>query len=234
MQIKASIKHLQINKANNLIFVAVALASIVTVFSLMSAKALLSQSGYQRKVLKARNDSVKQLQDNIKAANSLKQQYEIFAKDNPNILGGQGGSNPGTGPKDGDNSRIVLDALPSQYDFPALMSSLEKIMTNRNLKIQGLGGTDAGDTLTADSGSTIVAAPGGTTQPVQMPFSISVQTNYLSTLDLIKDLEHSIRPIDVTTISLNGSTDTMTMSLQGATYYQPSVSLQITQKEVTK
>jgi ABC-type siderophore export system fused ATPase/permease subunit len=73
MQLKASVKHLQIDRANNAMFYMVAAAAVITVFSLVSAKSLLSQSSYQHKVLKARNEAIKKLKSNLEAANSLKQ-----------------------------------------------------------------------------------------------------------------------------------------------------------------
>lgn len=230
LQIKTSVKHLLINKANNIMFGVVAVSSLIVMFSLLSAKALLSQSNFQHKVLKAKNTSISQLKSNITAANTLKNQYNAFESENPNIIGGQGGTNPtGNGPSDGDNARIVLNALPSQYDFPALTSSLEKIVKNDNIGVQGIGGTDysgqpTGDTSTAPSSQTSQAQP--------IPFTLSVQASYNSSFTLIKDLERSIRPFDITNLSLQGNPSAMTVNIQANTYYQPGVSLQIGSKEL--
>jgi hypothetical protein len=115
MKMPISVKHVQINKANNMINIVIAAASIVVAFSLFSAKALVGQSSYQHRVIAEKNKASAQLKANVTAANNLKTQYDVFEQANPNIIGGQGGSNPGEGPTDGDNSRIVLDALPSQW-----------------------------------------------------------------------------------------------------------------------
>lgn len=230
MPFKVSVKHVQINKAANTMMFAAAIACVITAFSLLSAKALLSQSSYQHKVLKQRNAAVKQLKENVSAAETLKTQYDVFAKGNPNIIGGQGGiGTTGTGPNDGDNARIVLDALPSQYDFPALTSSLEKIVTLDNIAIEGIGGTDAG----TDSGQN--NASGGGSQQSQaspMAFSLTATSDYNGTQKLIKDFERSIRPFDITNLSLSGSSKALSASIQANTYYQPGVSLQITQEAV--
>lgn len=129
---KTSVKHLQIDKASNMMMIVVALSSVAIVFSLVSTKTLLSQSSYQKRVLSEKKKAIKQLQDNISAAQTLKTQYDVFVKGNPNIIGGIGGQNangPSASGQDGDNAKIVLDALPSEYDFPALISSVEKIAT---------------------------------------------------------------------------------------------------------
>jgi hypothetical protein len=237
MKIQASIKHLQINKANNSMFIAVTIASIVTVFSLLSAKALLGQSSYQHKVLAERKKAVKQLKSDLQSAKDLKQQYDTFAKQDPNIIGGQGGEKTAAGPSDGSNARIVLDALPSQYDFPALISSIEKIGTNDHLNLQSISGTDEGRDSTPTSTSA-AAAPATATAtavsegPNTMSFSITSNTDYANSLVLLNDLERSIRPIDVVQLSIAGDVNALITSVQANTYYQPAISLQITQKEV--
>ena len=174
MQLKTSIKHLQINKANNAMFIAVAVASIITVFSLFSAKALLGKSSYQHKVLKQRNEAIDKLKGNVTAANTLKEQYDAFEKQNPNIIGGIGGDDIAAGIaksggsgvvqldgkavtlgiQDGDNAKIILDALPSSYDFPALISSIEKIANLDNIPLESISGTDDPSDSSGTSSST--------------------------------------------------------------------------------
>jgi hypothetical protein len=247
---KTSVKHVQINKANNMMLIVAAAASIITAFSLLSAKALLSESAYQHKVLKQKNQAVKQLKDNLNAAKELKNQYDVFEKANPNIIGGVGGEtiasalgagsslgqNIGTsngnpivlGPQDGDNAKVVLDALPSQYDFPALTSSIEKIVNNDHVSVQGIGGTDSGQ----DSNSGNAPGASGQSSASPMAFSLTVATDYNSSLNLIKDFERSIRPFDITTVVLSGNLANMSVNMQINTYFQPAVSLQISEKEV--
>jgi hypothetical protein len=247
MKVKASIKHLQIAKANNFMFIVVALASILVVFSLASTKTLMSVSSYQHKALKAKNVAIKKLQDNVKAANALQKQYDAFESQNPNIIGGVGGLDVAQAiaqqgeqsgsiqvngkaislsGQDGDNAKIILDALPSSYDFPALITSVEKIANQDHIPLQGVGGTDQPST-TAQSSSSVAAA-----QPQQIPISFSVQTDFQTVKVLLTDLERSIRPVDITTITLSGSGNNMNVSLQSSTYYQNPISLQIKQKVV--
>jgi hypothetical protein len=174
MKVPISVKHVEINKANNLINIVVGVATIVIVFSLMSAKALVSQSSYQHKAISEKNKAAKQLKANVSAANTLKNQYDVFESANPNIIGGQGGDNTGDGPSDGDNARIVLDALPSQYDFPALTSSLEKIVTGVNVSIEGISGTDAGDAGSSSSSTSSTSSGGSSSKSQATPVAFSV------------------------------------------------------------
>lgn len=224
MEIKTSIKHLQINKANTRILIIIAVTSIVTAFSLMSTKALFQQSMYQRKVLGERNKAVKLLEANVESAKKLKAQYDVFEEGDPNIIGGQGGENAGAGLSDGDNAQIALDALPSQYDFPALISSIEKIVNEKHLTIQGISGIDAGD----QSGEVSSAQP----QSQSMAFSLNTQSDYQAVLTLLKEFERSIRPFDITAFSITGSASSITSNIQGNTYFQPSVSLKPEEKVI--
>src|SRR5574338_279847 len=109
-----STKRILIDKANSTIVLAVGIAAFLTVFSMVSSKALLSRRAYQSKVI--------ELQE--KARDQLNANYQAFVDRPENIIQG---SSTGKGERDGDNAKIVLDALPSVYDFPGLTSSLEKI-----------------------------------------------------------------------------------------------------------
>jgi hypothetical protein len=223
MALNISIKHIQVNKANNHLAIIVAAAVVVSVFCLVSTKSLLSQANYQRKVISAKHKAADQLKTNVVAANQLINQYKVFKDENPNIVGGIGGTNPGDGPLDGDNARIVLDALPSQYDFPALISSLEKVLGADSVSIQGVSGTDLGQPTDSTT---------GTSTPIDMTFSIDVISSYGGVQKVIADFERSIRPIDINTLELSGTQDTMHVTINATTYYQPATTLSVTEKEV--
>jgi hypothetical protein len=134
-----STKRTAISKSNAQVVLVVAIASFVTVFCLVAAKTVLSQNSYQSRVIKAKTTAHKQLVINIAAAGSLVSSYDTFVSPSTNIIGG---NTTGTGDKDGDSGKIILDALPSSYDFPALASSLEKILTSQNLKVSSISGID--------------------------------------------------------------------------------------------
>jgi hypothetical protein len=251
MQVPASIKHLQIHKANNMIFIAVGIATVVSVFSLLSAKALFGESNYQRKVLSARHTAVDKLKTNVDEAKKLKQQYDTFESQNPNIIGGKGGldlaialskgqDQNGTvtvngqpitlSTQDGDNAKIVLDALPSRYDFPALISSIEKIANLDHAPLQSVVGTDESNTGTQDGTTSNTSA--SQTDSQTLPFSITTQTDYSTAQTLVKDLERSIRPFDIIRFSIHGNGGSMSETIEANTNYQQPISLQIKEKEV--
>jgi hypothetical protein len=220
---KISTKRLAISKSNAQMVGVVAGASFITVFCLIATKTVFSQNTYQNKVISAKSKAHKQLQANLKAYDSLSTSYKIFDSKNPNIIGG---SINGSGDNDGTNSKLILDALPSTYNFPALTSSLEKILSDRGLKVSAITGTD--DEV-AQQGNTSSPNP----QPVDMPFTFTIDSaNYTSIAQLADALQHSIRPIQVDSINLSGSINNMTATFQAHTYYQPAKSLQLTKKVI--
>lgn len=222
MAVNASLKRVQINKANTTMVAAAAGAAFLLTFTIVSGRALLSKRSYQGKVIDAKEKAVDQLQANIKATNSLVTSYKAFVSTPTNVIGG----NPaGTGDRDGDNAKIILDALPSKYDFPALASSLEKIMKDNNIKINSIEGTD--DEV-AQQGGDKPDSP----SPVEMPIKFSVSTNLDGTKNLFSLLERSIRPFKVTAATLSGSNGDMTVDVEVTTYYQPEKGVTIEKKVV--
>lgn len=217
-----SLKRVQINKANTTMVVATAIAAFVVAFTLVAGRALLNKQAFQSHVIKEKTKAVKQLQTNVDAAKTLTGSYEAFVSTPSNVLGG----NPkGTGDKDGDNAKIVLDALPSQYDFPALASSLEKILGQSNFKVGSISGTD--DEVN-QQGNKASASP----QPVEIPFTFSVTTDLKGTKDLLSILERSIRPINVSSLTISGDNNNLTVNVSASTFYQPGKNVTIETKDI--
>ncbi len=217
-----SSKRVQINKSQATIVGVVAGAVFIAVFSLVSSKALWTQRGYQARVIDKKQTADQQLDENLASVTTLATSYKAFVSQPVNMLGG----NPsGSGEKDGDNARLVLDALPSKYDFPALTSSLEKILTDKGFKIEGITGTD--DEIAQSS-----AKQTGTPSPVDMPFQLNVSGSYQSIQDLVSVFERSIRPIVVQKVSISGGAGNMKMQVEAKTFYQPEKTLSIKQEAV--
>lgn len=217
-----STKRLQISKANAQMVGIIAGAVFIAVFSLVSSKALWTQRSYQAKVIGKKEKARDQLQANIDAVGKLATSYQGFVGSSENVLGG----NPaGTGDKDGDNAKLVLDALPSKYDFPALTTSLEKLLTEKNFKIGSITGTD--DEV-AQSKNTTSDSP----KPLPMAFSLNVTGSYDSVKDLIGTFEKSIRPFSMSTVSFSGNNGSLQLNITANTFYQPEKALNIRQELV--
>jgi hypothetical protein len=217
-----STKRLQINKANGTMIALIAGTSFVLIFSVIASRALLSQRAYQSRVIAEKTKAKMQLDENVKAADKLKIAYQEFVSAPENVLGG----NPaGTGDKDGDNAKIVLDALPSKYDFPALTTSLEKILSDKNYKIDDISGSDDELNQKANLSSPNPVA-------VDIPFKITVSGSYPALQTLVSAMERSIRPFHIQTIDFSGNDALLRMEIKAKSYYQPEKNLTITTKDV--
>jgi hypothetical protein len=216
----------KLTKQQKSLLVTIVVATVVTAFCLASSKVLLSQAIYQGKVISARHKSIDQINKDITSANTLITQYNnVFIGTSPsNILGGQNISDPTAIPPNGDNARIVLDALPSSYDFPALLSSVSKIMGQDGIGSPSIGGSD--------QSSTIVNVPSSNPQPANIDLTLSGAATYTDAENLLKDLERSIRPFDVTHLTLTGNESSVSIGLTVSTYYQPAKTVSLTPKEI--
>lgn len=219
---RISVKRLQIDKSQSTMLITTAIAAFVLAFALVGGQALISQITYQNRVIGAKKEAVTQLRANVQATTNLVNSYKAFVSTSQNVLSG----NPqGTGQQDGDNAKIILDALPSKYDFPALTSSLEKVITSQNLVISNISGND-------DEVAQAENAASPTPEAVPMPFQISANGTYQSSQGLIDTLGKSIRPFQIQKLQFAGSETDMSVKIEAQTYYQPAKNFNITKKVV--
>lgn len=217
-----STKRVMIDKANARIVLFVGVAAFIVVFSLVATKTLASQAAYQNRVISKKRAAVNQLKTDIASTTTLKASYDAFVNTPQNVLNGDPSGN---GPQDGNNAKIVLDALPSSYDFPGLTTSLDNLLGNQNVKIEGISGTD--DEV-AQSANTSSSSP----QPVPIPFEVSTLSDYAGVQRVVNAFGKSIRPMQIQTLNITGSNSSLVLSLTAQTYYQPAKSLQINKEVV--
>lgn len=220
---KVSTKRLEIDKTNARLILIVGICAFVAVFCMVAIKSLLEQRAYQSKVSAQKEVALKQLNDNIQAISQLEASYKEFAAAPENLLGGDPN---GQGERDGDNPRLVLDALPGSYDFPALTTSIENLLKQGNFKLSGINGTD--DELTQAN-----ATQSGSPAPVEIPFSAEVKTPPASAKTMVELFERSVRPFQIKKIVITGEENNILVTLDGVTYFQPSKGLNVV-KEVVR
>ena len=201
-----------IGKANSRMLIYIGIAGAVFGFSLVVSINLIKQMNYKGRVISARSTANKQLEANIKSVDKLIQSYESFNSASESVLGTAD-----------ENAKVVLDALPSRYDFPALALSLERVMTLSGLKDINIGGSDAEATAEQSSASPSV---------VEIPVTLTGTGNYQNIQQLLTNLDKSIRPIKISNITLSGSDNDVTVTITGVTYYQPKKTLEIQKEEV--
>ena len=216
-------KRALIDKAGTSIVIATTIAAFVCIFAIIAGKSLWAQISYQNRVISAKKATLSQLKADLTARDGLQKAYNAFASANPNVLLG---NISGTGPNDGDNATIALDALPDHYDFPALATSLEKLVSDQNVKVISISGTDNEISQGAN-----VTSPDP--QPVAMPFQLQASGSYQAIQGLLDTFQRSIRPFKIQTLTITGDASNMTVSVSAQTYYQPGKTLNI-QDEVVQ
>jgi Tfp pilus assembly protein PilO len=214
-------KRVQIGKANRSTVVITSLAAFVLVFAIIAGRGMVNQIAYQQRVIDAKKEALATAQQDLQALDSLQAAYVEFVEADPNVLGG---SLDGEGELDGDNAGIVLDALPSRYDFPALTSSLEELILSQNMNIVSIGGTDE-EVAQSDQA-------GPSPQPIAIPFQVRASGSYKSVQDLVNVFARSIRPFQIQNLELSGGEDSMTVSIDASTFFQPDKVLSITEEVI--
>lgn len=240
---KTSAKHAIIDKANTTMLMSVAGAIFVVVFSVFAAKALIEQSSYQNEVINQKQEALKIAEQNHQAAQELETSYIAFATEPINVLGG---SPTGSGPKDGDNAELVLDSLPSELDYPAGASSIEKILLDGGFLIKALGGSESVDapapiapvdeTAVVDE-TTGEEVPTDSTLEVtvaEVPYPFEAVATPETTPILLQILESSIRPFNITSLTLEADGTNIILQVSMKTFYQSGTSLQVTKEEVPR
>lgn len=237
-----SIKHALVDKANTQIFVVVSVAVFIAVFCLFAARSLISQSLYQQRVISAQKEALDTLESNKVTAKEVEQSYISFATEPVNIIGG----NPaGTGPRDGDNIKLVLDSLPSEYDYPAVSSSIEKIIVEGGYKIVSVGGKEdssqavpleatpvATTDATADATVSVETTDGATGIASEIPFVFTVESNGENILKLLNTLEKSIRPFYIQSISISATQTGLETEVNIKTFFLPPKGLEVIKKAI--
>lgn len=214
----SSSKRQQVDKDKMLALVAIGVASVVLVAGIMTSKTFWSQATYLNGVASQKEKAVQQLEENKQSVDSLNSAYKEFVDSSPNLIGG---SVDGSNPNDGDNAKLVLDALPSAYDFPALVSSVENLLSP--YQVNAISGID--DSITQ-------SASEGLDQPVEMPITVEFTSTYGGFITAIQSFKDSIRPFRIDRIEMEGTNNQLKTTLNLVSYYQPETGMKIERKVV--
>lgn len=221
---KMSIKHSIITKDNQKILIATGTAAFVVTFSLVASGILYQQMNYQNRVIKSGKDQLAIAEESLSNVKNLTKEYKSLDSETQNKLGG----NPlGTGDLDGKNSKLILEALPAAYNFPALTTSVEKIVEISGLEFVSMRGTD-------DAVAQKLNATSTTPVPIEMPFEVEVKGTYNASLAFVDALERSIRPFQITAITITADNEggSVTTKIAAKTFFQPAKNLNLIEEKV--
>lgn len=201
---KSNTKRASIERSNHVVFIAVTVAAVVVVITLMALNFLWKQEVYNRHILAAKNKTATTLQQNISNVKNLE---DTLSSLNVSDV----------------NQQKILDALPANYDYPALASEFDNLANYSGVSLQGSIGQDLSASVTAPSSNPI---------PVQVALTLNVNGSYKTVQQFIDNLELSIRPVVIQTVQLSGSNNNLQAQITANTYYQPTKTLDLGKETV--
>ncbi len=202
---KSVSKREKISKASSTVFAAVAIASIVVMFCLISMKFLWTKQGYNSRVITAKTEARDQIEENNRNLDKLIKDFDSI-ESSATV-----------------NSKTILHALPPVYDYPALATYFESLAQQSGVSLPGSVGQDI--SASAISSSTV-------SNPVEVPLTIEVDGTYDNVVLFMLNTERSIRPIHITNVEYTGTNEKVKATISATTYYQPSRELGVGKKEV--
>ncbi len=218
-----SVKHEIIDRTNSKMLIAVATATFMFVFSVFATRSLISQSLYHGRVIREKELALRLMKENQATIEELKTAYNAFQSEEVNILGG----NPtGTGALDGGNTKLVLDALPGKYDYPALSSSFEKILRDGGYDIGSIGGAED-SSLSQTSEKAIKDV-----KPIEVPYQFTVSSDTAGLQRLLETLERSIRPMYVDGLEIQSGETVLQAQVSVRTFFTQPKTFQVSTKVV--
>ena len=217
-------KRQQIAKANRIMFMWAAGASVVVGFSLVLSVFLFQKITFQAQVLDEKNKTASTLRDNITAVEPLRENVRVLDTD---------AALRSVRLNDSDRPiQSVLDALPTSPNDTALGSSL----TSRI--IGGVSGVTL-DSITVspinDASAPSTVGDSGDSQFNQQvfTFAVSVDAQNTSALqDVLQRLEKSIRAFNIVNLTVESQGNKRVMTVTGHAYYQPQKTIQLQDKVI--
>lgn len=205
MNNKAHSRREKIMKAGSTVFVAVAVSSVIVAFSVVSIRFLWAKKSYNDRVIEKKSAARDQVETNVANLGILSEQY------------------PDLNSSSSTNSTTILHALPPTYDYAALASSIEALAQRSGVSFTGAIGQD-------DSANAVESAP--TSTPIEIPLSLQVSGSYDAIKKFVRNVEKSIRPISITSVTYSGTNQSLRATVQATTYYQPARSLDVSRSTV--
>lgn len=208
-------KRQQIAKANRLMFIWIAVVSVVVGFAAVGSIFIFQKISYKEKVLTAKSNTVDALKKDNANIGALQDNIRVL-QTNQALMSARVNS-------DEKPVQVVLEALPADANSLALGASLQQKLLSGvpGLTVNTLQVADLSDTGTAP------ATNGGKPTTSEIPFSFEASGSYDAIKQVLENLEKSIRTINVSNISIQMSNGKLTIAVQAKAYYQSPRTLEL-------
>lgn len=220
-------KRQQIMRANQSMFLWIAGVSVVVGISIVLVVFLAQRIWFGEKVIAEKLNTESILDRNLKVVPSLQDRVRVLNTDENLKL---------TRLNDTDSAiQSVLDALPAQANSTAMASSLQTKLigavagiTIESLKVQPVSGVEI-----ASTGTTVSDSSDPMSNTIGFSFSVSAATNNQDALrNVLITIEKSIRPFNITSLSVEGQGSRVVLTAAGVGYYEPAQTSELKDKVV--
>jgi hypothetical protein len=220
-------KRQQIRQANRMMMIWIAGISVVVGVSLVLIIFLAQKILFGEKVIFEKNKTVSVLEKNLTTVDALKGNVRVL---NTNESLKATRLNDG-----GPPLQSVLDALPADANSTALASSLQtKLLTGvpgivvETINVVPVGGLETTANGTSQTGTNSIGS-----NQISFTFSVSADANNYSSLrQVLERLEKSIRPFNITSLSVEAQGSRVIMTATGVSYYNPAQTVELTSKVI--
>lgn len=219
-------KRAQIAKANRVMFMWVAgvsvlfgVAAVGTIFltqMLFFNERVLQEKDRTIAILKQNNGNVKDLEDQVRLLDTNQALIDSKAKPEDQAI------------------QVILDALPSDANSLALGASLQTKL------LSGIGGLEL-ISLQVDpvvgleylsSSDVLDSAADSVDTQGEITFRFSVTGNEAALKQALKNLESSIRTIDITSLKIENQGSKLQLTVQARAFYEPARVVELRDKTV--
>jgi len=217
-------KRSQIARANRMMFLWIAIGSVVVGIAIVFAIFLFQKLVYNERVLAEKDKTVSILKANNAVVSDLEAQVRVL--DTNSALAS-------VKAKDDDQTiQVILDALPADANSLALGASLQnKLLAGipglsvEALQVDPVVGVES---LASDS----VDASTGSDSLNEITFQFSVKGSPEALRAVLTNLERSIRAIDILSLRIETQESTQLMTVQARAFYEPAKTIELTDKVV--
>lgn len=223
-------KREQIKSSNKMLFIWVAIGSVIVSFALVASIFLAKQVIFGQKVLDQKYKSVQSLKDSKRAAGELNDKIDELRADRSTLYQARATSSK-------NNLDVVLDALPYDGDRISFGSSLQKVLlVNIGVDKFSIQADDIADENIDPVTTTGVDALEnldqiGDAQIIPFNFELNGTSQQLDAA--LKKLKSSIRPIKITNITIEASAaGALNAKIDAVTYYQEKKTFELQEKVV--
>jgi hypothetical protein len=221
-------KRTQIAKANQTMFIWVAVVSVIVGFALVGSIFLVQKILFNEKILAEKNNTITILNKDNSNVSELESQVRVLDTN-------QALTTAKAKPTD-QVIQVILDALPSDANSLALGASLQNVLLNgvSGLSLQSLQVDPVVGVESLASNTSVQSASTTTTtsnQP-QITFRFSVKGNEAALKESLTRLERSIRAIDIISLTIENQGSNRLMTVEARAFYEPVRTVELKNKVV--